>query len=71
MTMTNENEVRRREDQRQRGLTVETFCDRYGIGRSKFYEERAAGRIKARRIGKRLIVTDTDAEEWFNALPVA
>ena len=40
-----------------------------GIGRTKLYAEIAAGRIEARKYGKRTLITVASLQAWFNALP--
>jgi excisionase family DNA binding protein len=54
---------------RQRAMSIDDFCQRYGIGRTKAYEEIKSGRLRARKVGKRSIITDDDAEEWLSQLP--
>lgn len=51
-------------------MSVDEFCAWASIARSKFYREVGAGRIKLRKIGRKSIVTMTDAQNWLNALPV-
>jgi excisionase family DNA binding protein len=55
---------------RQRAMSVAEFCERYGPGRTKAYEELKSGRLRARKIGKRTVITEDDAEEWLRHLPV-
>ncbi len=55
---------------RQRAMSLSTFCAEYGIGRTKAYEEISAGRLRARKAGKRTIITEDDAEDWLCHLPV-
>ena len=50
-------------------MSIDGFCKGYGIGRTKAYEEINAGRLKARKAGKRTIITEDDAEEWLSLLP--
>lgn len=45
------------------------FLKRYGIGRTKAYEEINSGRLKARKVGKRTLVTEADAQAWLDSLP--
>lgn len=52
-------------------LSVTDFCARYGIGRSRFYEELNAGRIKAKKLGKKTLVPVAEAENWLKNLPAA
>lgn len=51
-------------------MSVDEFCAWASIARSKFYREVGAGRITLRKIGRKSIVTMTDAQNWLNALPV-
>jgi excisionase family DNA binding protein len=55
--------------QAQRALSVEEFCRRYSIGRTKAYQELGAGRLRARKVGKRTLITEDDAEAWLSRLP--
>ena len=63
-----ERELRRRA--RQRAMSIAEFCERYGPGRTKAYEELKSGRLRARKIGKRIIIASDDAEDWLRRLPV-
>jgi hypothetical protein len=54
----------------QRAMTVRGFCESVGIGRTRFYQEVKAGRLRVRKVGRRTIVTSDDAEDWLNRLPV-
>jgi hypothetical protein len=49
--------------------TLSDFCRRYGIGRTKAYEEINAGRLKAKKNGRSTIITDEDAQAWLRGLP--
>ncbi len=40
-----------------------------GIGLTKLYEEIKAGRLKAKKFGKRTLVTAAALEDWLNNLP--
>ena len=42
-----------------------------GAGRSKIYQEIAAGRLKVKKLGKRTIALRGDAVAWLEALPAA
>jgi excisionase family DNA binding protein len=55
---------------RQRAMSIAEFCEQYGPGRTKTYEELKSGRLRARKIGKRTIITEDDAEDWLLRLPV-
>jgi hypothetical protein len=54
---------------RQRAMSIAVFCERYGPGRTKAYEELKSGRLRGRKLGKRTIITEDDAEEWLRHLP--
>ena len=54
----------------QRVLSIREFSDSYGPGRTKAYEEIKSGRLRGRKIGKRTIITEDDAEDWLRKLPV-
>jgi excisionase family DNA binding protein len=45
------------------------FCRRYGVGRTKAYEEIKRGRLRARKIGRRTVIAVDDAEAWLQRLP--
>lgn len=51
--------------------TVDRALEALGIGRTKFYEEIKAGRLKAKKVGKRTLVTHADLNAWLSALPSA
>lgn len=52
-----------------RAFTVHEFIATYGISRTRTYAEIGAGRLIARRIGGRTIITRDDAEAWLSSLP--
>ena len=49
--------------------TVDRALEVLGIGRTKFYEEIKAGRLKAKKVGQRTLVTSAALNEWLEALP--
>lgn len=55
---------------RHRAMSVTEFSVRYGIGRTTTYEELKSGRLRARKIGKRTIISEDDAEAWLRSLPL-
>jgi Helix-turn-helix domain len=63
------SEVERQRRARQRALSIAEFCERYGPGRTRAYEELKSGRLRGRKIGKRTIITEDDAEDWLKNLP--
>lgn len=50
-------------------LTVRRFCELHAIGRTTFYEEVKAGRLRTRKVGARTLVLSEDAEDWRRRLP--
>lgn len=52
-------------------MGVNEFCAWASISRNTFYLEVKAGRLRLRKIGRKSIVTMTDALDWLNALPTA
>jgi hypothetical protein len=54
----------------KRLLSVPEATFGYGLGRSKFYQEVAAGRIKLRKCGRRTLVAADDMEAWAAGLPI-
>jgi excisionase family DNA binding protein len=55
----------------RRAFPIREFCLRYGIGRTHAYQEIAAGRLRALKVGRRTLITYDDAETWLAALPEA
>jgi excisionase family DNA binding protein len=53
-----------------RAMTIDEFCERYRIGRTTAYTEIKEGRLRARKCGKRTIITDDDSEDWLRRLPL-
>jgi excisionase family DNA binding protein len=54
----------------QRAFSIDEFCRRFGVGRTKVYEEIKFGRLPARKIGRRTIIPADDAEGWLQHLPL-
>lgn len=52
-------------------MTVADFLARYSIGRTSFYREVAASRIRIRKFGSATRIARTDAEQWAASLPVS
>lgn len=58
------------ETMEQRGaMSIETFCQWSGIGRSLVYKEIEAGRLRIKKVGRRTIITSEAAGSWLAALP--
>lgn len=53
-----------------RAFALRDFCKKYGISRRTAFRELEAGRLKARKRGRSLLVMAEDAEAWAQALPV-
>lgn len=54
----------------QRGaMSIETFCQWAGIGRSLAYKEIEAGRLRIKKVVRRTIITSEAAHSWLAALP--
>jgi hypothetical protein len=49
--------------------SVDEFARKNSISRSQIYEEIAAGRLIARKVGSRTIITREDGASWRRALP--
>jgi hypothetical protein len=64
------SEAERQRRARQRAMSVAQFCQNYATGRTTAYQEINSGRLRARKCGKRTIITDDDAEDWLLRLPV-
>ena len=58
-----------RKQQRPRAYKLSEFCDEFRIPRTRAYEEMNAGRLKAKKAGRTVIITDEQAEEWLESLP--
>jgi excisionase family DNA binding protein len=60
----------RRRQSPQRAMRVDEFCRRYGVGRTTAYQQIKQKRLRARKIGKRTLIAEDDAETWLRQLPV-
>jgi hypothetical protein len=52
-----------------RARSIDQFCQCFAVGRTTAYEQIKLGLLRARKVGKRTIITDDDAEEWLRNLP--
>jgi helix-turn-helix protein len=64
------SEAERQRRAQQRAMSVAQFCQNYATGRTTAYQEINSGRLRARKCGKRTIITEDDAEDWLRSLPV-
>lgn len=53
----------------KRAFSIAEFGYRYAIGRTTTYQEIKSGRLKVLKVGRRSLITETDAEAWLAALP--
>ena len=52
-------------------ITVNGFCNRYNIGRTTFYAEVKAGRIRPVKVGRKTLIPEPEAARWLASLPAA
>jgi excisionase family DNA binding protein len=50
-------------------LTIDEYCRAYRICRETAYREIRAGRLPARKLGRKTLVLRADAEAWAASLP--
>lgn len=50
---------------------IPEFCTRYGCGRSTAYELIGAGKLLAKKIGRRTVIDAESASRWYAAIPSA
>jgi excisionase family DNA binding protein len=55
----------------RRAHTIEQMCALTGIGRDGVYAAIRDGRLVARKLGRRTLITDDDLREFLAALPRA
>jgi excisionase family DNA binding protein len=55
----------------KRALSVEEAAKAAGVGRTLLFEEIRKGRITARKVGRRTIITTDELDAWLKALPTA
>ncbi|MCC3304204.1 excisionase family DNA-binding protein [Sneathiella sp. HT1-7] len=66
-----EKPIRPANDNYITAISVEEFCRSVGIGKVKFYSELKAGRIRAKKCGRRTLVPLSEVGAWFENLPAA
>ncbi len=64
-----ETEEDRLPRQPRRVMSIDEFCERYGPGRRTAYAELKSGRLRGRKIRRRTVITEDDAEDWLRRLP--
>ena len=50
-------------------FSIDEFAKSAGVGRDKIYEEIRTGRIRARKAGRRTLITADDARRYLDSLP--
>lgn len=50
-------------------LSILEFCERTGLSRSKTYLEISAGKLRAKKIGRRTVIPIQEANRWIEQLP--
>jgi excisionase family DNA binding protein len=53
----------------KRAMSVEEAAKAAGVGRTLLFEEIRKGRITARKVGRRTIITTEDLDAWLKLLP--
>jgi len=55
---------------RQKKLTIKEFCEEYKVSRRHLYRLWTAKKgPKKKHSGNRVIISEKDAEDWYEALP--
>jgi excisionase family DNA binding protein len=49
--------------------SIPEACLEYGVGRSTLYKEIQGGRLRAKKIGRRTVLTHRDLNAWLDELP--
>ena len=49
-------------------LSVEDFCNSYGVGKTTAYEEINSGRLRAVKAGRRTLIPEQSAADWLRSL---
>lgn len=45
--------------------TVKSFCQAYGVGKTRAYELMARGELEFRKVGDRRLIVEESAKRWF------
>jgi excisionase family DNA binding protein len=57
------------QDFQRMGWSIVDAARSANVGRSTVYEEIKAGRLVARKMGRRTIILDQDLQAWLSTLP--
>ena len=52
-------------------FSADEFAKRCGIGRTKIFAEIKEGRLIARKVGQRTLITADEGRAWLHSLPKA
>ncbi len=50
-------------------ISIEEFSEQFSIGKTKIYSEIKRGRLKAKKLGRRTLITLEAAHNWIDMLP--
>ena len=50
-------------------FSVEEFCRRYPIGKTRLYDEINRGNLQAKKLGRRTVIPAESARAWLRELP--
>lgn len=50
-------------------ITIQDFCQNYGVGRTFVFNEIKAGRLPIKKAGQRTLILRSDADAWLSSLP--
>ncbi|MHA6645623.1 hypothetical protein [Mesorhizobium sp. A623] len=48
---------------------IDEFCEAFGLGRTKVFDEIKDGCLKIRKAGRMTLIRAEDAKAWLDALP--
>lgn len=57
------------EAEKQIAYDSDSFRQKFDVGKTKLHEELNAGRLRARRLGRKLLIKHEDAMAWLAGLP--
>lgn len=49
-------------------LTIAEMCATYRVSRNRVFSEMKAGRLPAKRLGRRVLIGRVDADAWWHGL---
>ncbi|SFO74182.1 DNA binding domain-containing protein, excisionase family [Bradyrhizobium sp. Ghvi] len=50
-------------------VSLDRFCAENSVSRATCYREISAGRLEARKVGRKTVITKAAAKAWLEALP--